>query len=174
MGAGSGIEMTSDFKWAMEPGHSVEYLYESGYPDLFKDQDVLYFQTAEELKACLSQLEQDLEGAIHVFKDYGKRPLRHWWQRLFRVADWHRVESFTLFWYSQYAALTFYDEHSSEYHAIDQHPARDVPTEIRLKLEEPTPAPSEECMQKTRAFAAAREFIDTGKRPEWLSYRYVR
>ncbi len=163
----------------MEPGHSEEYLYETGYPDLFKDQDILYFQTTEELKAFLSELEQHPEEAIHVFKDYGRRPARTWWERLFsgRLV-WERMECFTLYWYDEYAALVFSDEQSSEYHAIDhQHPMVDVPTEIRIRLnanEDGSPIPSEECLQKSRAFAAAREFIDTGVRPEWLSYRYVR
>ena len=155
--------ITSEFKWAAEVGAA-------------EDAEPIYFRSTEELKSFLVELERREAGQLHVFKDYGKRPLRWWWQRLFRVADWHTLPCLTLFWCDRYATLMFHDEASSEYHALAPSPVADVPTEIRLLLnfEEPTPASSEECLQKTRAFAAAREFIDTGVRPEWLSYRYVR
>ena len=153
--------ITSDFKWAAEVGAA-------------EDAECLYFRSAEELKSFLVELERREAGKLHIFKDYGKRPLR-WWQRLFRIADWHRLPCLTLFWCDRYATLMFHDEASSDYHALEPQPAADVPTEIRLQLnyEEPTPAPPEECLQKSCAFAAACEFIDTGRRPKWLSYRYV-
>lgn len=168
------------FKWSVESGHSEEWHGIHGYPGFFKlfeNEWFLYFETSEELKAFLLQVEQTQEGGIFVSKDYGKRPVKGWWRRLFLGSEvWEREPCFTIYWYSDYATLSFEDR-GYIYHAID-HPMYqpgDIPEEIRVRLnnDEPTPAPMEECLLKQRAFKAVHEFIDTGNRPSWLSYRKV-
>jgi hypothetical protein len=151
--------MTSDFEWVAEVEEEVP----------------TRFQTAEELKAFLAELEQTVSGHLVIDKDYGLfRP--RWWERLLGRSGRDRRVCFMLGWRGSYARLDFMDDCGSVYIALDHEQPVDAPEDIRLQLSggEPTPAPPEECMQKTRAFAAAREFIDTGTRPEWLSYRYVR
>jgi len=162
--------------WAVEPGHSGKHLYKTGYPDRFEEQRVLYFRTTDELKQFLRELERDPEGSIHVFKEWIMPVSR--WERLLGIEDRLTYSCFRLYWYGDYAALVFQNEQSgSEYYALDQEPAMDAPTEIRIRLkskEDGTPILPEQCMYKARAFKAAREFLDTGKWPEWLSYRYIR
>ena len=151
--------MTSDFEWVAEVEEDVP----------------IRFQTAEELKAFFAELEQTESGHLVIYKDCGLfRP--HWWERLLGRSGWDRRVCFILDWRGSYARLDFLDKRGSVYTALDHEQPVDTPEEIRFQLSggEPTPAPPEECMQKARAFAAAGEFIDTGMRPEWLSYRYVR
>jgi hypothetical protein len=63
----------------------------------------------------------------------------------------------------------------SEYRAIDaKHPV--LPSEqVKRNIAhgELSPHPTEECMEKGWAFIAIREYINNGKRPDWLTYKYV-
>lgn len=173
------MTMTTDvFKWAVESGRSVEWHGVHGYPGffaLFEEAEILYFETADELKAFLAEVEQTQEGGIYVKKDYGRRPIKGWWQRLLLGAEvWDILPCFQLHWYLDYAALSFEDRIYC-YNAIDHrmYQPGDIPVKIRTRLnvEDANPTPREECMLKYRAFRAVREFIETGNRPDWLSYR---
>jgi hypothetical protein len=74
------------------------------------------------------------------------------------------------------AALTFLDRAWSEYRATDPsgHTEATEAQRMALSCGEPTPAPPEMCLQADRAFAAAAEYLERGRRPDWLVYRYVR
>jgi hypothetical protein len=155
--------MTDNSRWILEVG-TVEKA------------DTFNLRTPDELKSLLGELEQRESGELCGFQDYGKRVLP-WWQRLLGCSDWYCVQCFTLLWHTDYATLMFHDESLSEYHAVTTlTPGVEIPVEIRIRLnfDEPTPAPLQECLQKSRAFAAVFEFIDAGARPKWLSYRHVR
>ena len=111
-------------------------------------------------------------GRLSVSADAGPRPL---WQRLLGANRYVEM-FFAVEWYQGHAALIFYDENSSEYRALDkEHPVAPSP-EIRARIShgESEPCPSEECMSQPRAFRALAEFLQSGTRPTWLSYRYVR
>lgn len=155
------MEIMSDFVWVVEVEEGVH----------------LRFPNGGQLKALLDEQDQLDNGQVFVQKEHGMIRAR-WWQRVFGSPAYIRDLEFCfmLDWHGPYASLVFLDGAGSEYRALDLKQPVDAPEEIRLQLSggEPTPAPAKECMQKTRAFAAVREFIDTGMRPEWLSYRYVR
>jgi hypothetical protein len=79
-------------------------------------------------------------------------------------------------WDSGVASLTFLDDAWSEYRASDGTRRGTPREEVRIKIAhgEPIPHPVEQCMEKARAFVAMREFLTQGKRPDWLTYKYIR
>lgn len=162
-------ETPNDFKWAAWIDDLLTIDFEA--------KDECFFETKDELNKLLAELEQRSEGQLDVFKYYGKTRLP-WWERLLLLGEWrlHTTPCFMLFWADDCATLMFSDEESSEYVAYDhQHYIDDAPEELRIRLNfgELTPAPPNQCLQKSRAFEAVREFLDTEARPEWLSYKYV-
>jgi len=61
-------------------------------------------------------------------------------------------------------------------HGTRTQPPADVAREARLKLSggQPTATDSEVCMDTSQALAAARHYLRSQTRPDWLSYQYVR
>jgi hypothetical protein len=112
---------------------------------------------------------------LSVRLDYGPRR-RNLLERLFGMSDRHIEPCFWLAKAGPVAALTFLDEAWSEYRATD--PERPVQAteaqRMALSCGELTPAPPEVCLEASRAFKAATEYLQRGERPDWLSYRYVR
>jgi Immunity protein Imm1 len=96
--------------------------------------------------------------------------------RLFGASDRDIEPCFWLAKAGEVAALTFLDGAWSEYRASD--PAYPVQAtadqQMALSCGEPTPAPPEVCLQSARALQAAIEYLQSGERPSWLTYRYVR
>jgi hypothetical protein len=129
------------------------------------------FETDEGLAAHVSELERQSRGRLWILIDRGPRTgWRRWLGAKRNVTPCLSVE-----WNSDYASLIFLDEAWSEYRAIDvTHPV--VPSDdLRRKIAhgELSPHPTEECMEKARAFNAIREFIYKGDPPDWLTYEYV-
>ena len=129
------------------------------------------FPTAEALVAHLAALEQEASGHLWVLTDRG--PTKGW--RRFFGPKRDVTPCFTVEWDTGFASLIFLDDSWSEYRAIDSGQPVSPSEEIRLRIShgEPTPHPTEQCMDKARAFAAMREFIASGDRPDWLTYKHV-
>ncbi|MCS7168913.1 MAG: hypothetical protein NZ914_14955 [Gemmatales bacterium] len=165
-----------EFRWAAEVGHSVEYQAKIGPLESVRDPEIIYFDNREHLKEFLHKLEQLSEQIVLVFKDYGIKPVKNWFLRLigYGSTDWQQESCFLLSWCDDFATLTFFDKYDSQYCVLSKPQTPEVPMEIRQKLGEGEPVPIDECLPKSVAFAAAREFLDTETRPNWLWYRYVR
>ena len=131
------------------------------------------YPTKEALLAALSGFQERAQGGLSVSIDRG---LNKGWLRFLGGAERDVVPCLSLEWFDQYASLIFLDDAWSEYRAIDtEHPV--APEEEIRKLiahGEPSAHPIEECMSTVRAFDAAHEFIESGERPTWLSFKYVR
>ncbi len=129
------------------------------------------FDTKEQIAAHLSHLEQQPRGHVSILIDRG--PVKGW--RQFLGAKRNVRPCFAVEWDSGYASLIFFDDAESEYRAVDgAHPV--TPSEeVRCNIAhgELRPHPIAECMEKPRAFAALRDFIRQGSRPDWLTYNYV-
>jgi hypothetical protein len=129
------------------------------------------FDSKEQITAHLSSLEQQARGRVSIKIDHG--PIRGWRRFLGMKRD--VTPCFAVEWDSDYASLIFLDDAWSEYRAIDgAHPV--VPSEeVRRNIAhgELRPHPIAECMEKARAFAAIRDFLSRGSRPDWLTYEYV-
>lgn len=131
--------------------------------------------TVSSLKALVEQLalaERLPQGRLALSADAGPRPL---WQRILGARRWVDI-FFAVEWYGEYASLIFLDENGSEYRALDHVAPVSPSEEVRTKIAhgEIRPHLIEECMGKDRAFTAIREFLQSGERPAWLRYRYVR
>lgn len=110
------------------------------------------------------------EGKVNLVSVVGLRP---WWQRLLG-AKYYVDHFFSLEWSGEFAALIFFDEKVSEYRALDKAVPVVPPEATRRRISHGEPdAPVEECMKKSRAFDALDEFLESGKRPDWIEYRYV-
>lgn len=74
------------------------------------------------------------------------------------------------------ATLIFFDDAESEYRATDPAQPIEATLEERQAVSqgEALPAPLVECLHSDRAFAAAAEYLQRGKRPDWLTYLYVK
>ena len=131
------------------------------------------FLTKEELAVYVAGLEAKEVGHLAVLIDEG--PRSRWETFLFGLSERIVVSCFYLEWSGAYASLTFHDDASSEYLAIDhEHPVHPTEDQRRnIAHGEYLPPPEDECLDKARAFKAIRDFLDRGTRPEWLSYRYV-
>jgi len=120
---------------------------------------------------CLANLEARTSGQAAVTIDLG--PVTGW-KRFLGIKN-QSSPCFAVEWDGAYASLIFHDDAWSEYRAIDE--AQPVqPTEAqrkRIAHGEPEPHPVAECMDKTRAFRAMREYLGDRQRPAWLKYCYV-
>ena len=130
------------------------------------------FRTKDDLIAHLSTLEPLAAGSLSVQVDRG--PTKGW-LRFLGGAKRDIEPCFTVEWAGSYASLIFHDDAWSEYRAIDHEQPVVASEDERRKIAhgELAPHPTEECMAKTRAFVAIREFLESGARPNWLRYRYV-
>ncbi len=126
------------------------------------------------VRDLLKSAEAAEHAEVWVKLDRGPRR-RNWIERLLGMNDRDIEPCFWLAKSGPVAALTFVDGAGSEYRAIDP----DGPTEasmaqrMALSCGEPTAAPEEVCLQASRAFEAATEYLQSGERPGWLIYRYV-
>ena len=129
------------------------------------------FDSKEQITAHLCSLEQQARGDVCIKIDHG--PIRGWRRFLGMKRD--VTACFAVEWDSGYASLIFFDDAGSEYRVIDgAHPV--APSEqVRRNIAhgELRPHPIVECMDKTRAFAAIRDFLSRDSRPDWLTYKYV-
>jgi hypothetical protein len=109
---------------------------------------------------------------LWVAVDCGTRK-RSWFERALGSGE-QDIRSLCMLQKSgELAALTFVDDAMSEYLATD--PVNPTsPTDAQrmaLSSGEPTPAPVELCLQADRTLRAAKEYLRSGERPQWLSYR---
>jgi hypothetical protein len=130
------------------------------------------FPAKDQLAAYLASLETAPAGQVAVLIDRGPASR---WERFMTETKRDIVSCFSLEWDGAYASLTFHDDAWGEYRAIDhEHPVHSTEDErCNIAQGEPTPLPLEECLDKSRAFRAIREFLNDGARPGWLSYKYV-
>jgi hypothetical protein len=98
-------------------------------------------------------------GRLTVCADGGERP---WWHRILGARRWV-ISFFALDWKENRARLIFHDEDWSEYRASD--PAQLKSDDVVKTMDE--------WIVKDRAFEAVLEFLESGSRPSWLSYRFV-
>ena len=131
------------------------------------------FAAADDLSEYLEELSVQPEGKVAACMEYGDRP---WWQRFLGMSEKDFALEFAIEWSGEFACLIFFDDAGSEYRVLDRE-MKAIPAEsIRRRLShgELTPAPSDECMTTTRAWAALHEYLRFDARPTWLDYRYVR
>lgn len=123
-----------------------------------------------EVRARIRAIRETSEGKISLVSVVGLRP---WWQRLLG-AKYNVNHFFALEWSGEFAALIFFDEKVSEYRALDKAVPVVPPADTRGRIShgEPDITP-DECMKASRAFDALDEFLELGKRPAWIEYRYV-
>jgi hypothetical protein len=152
----------------MEPDIAISYIVE------LDDEEEVRLETAEEVCRFLDRIASEVDADFWVLIDRGRRPSRV--KRLFGLSERVLTPCFHLQKVGEVAFLIFLDDNWSEYRTLDPERPTDVSEETRLKLSggEPTPVDPEECMTAARAFVAAHHYIMSGKRPEWMSYRYVR
>ncbi|OFJ05931.1 hypothetical protein BFX25_13945 [Vibrio cholerae] len=147
----------------------------------FSSLDKLFIEINKEKKELISTDEvfellksvENLETCrIWLGKDGGPRP---WWHRLLGTRKRFVDSLFALEWHNQIAILIFHNENWSEYRAIDQEHPVSVSENDRLEIAQGEKiAPSnEECISKQRALAAVYEYLQSGKRPNWLNYNFV-
>ena len=120
----------------------------------------------------IADAESFAKGRLSVTVDAGPRPF---WQRFLGAKRFVEI-FFAVEWFEDYASLIFYDENASEYRVIDKAEPVTATAEVRSKIAhgEPDALALDECMHKARAFRAVAEFLQTGARPSWLSYHFVR
>jgi hypothetical protein len=158
----------------MEPDIVVSYIVQWEDEVQWDDKVETRLETAEEVCRFLDRIATEVDADFWVLIDRGRRP--SWVKRLFGLSERVLTPCFHLQKAGEVAALCFLDDAWSEYRALDPERPTDVSEETRLKLSggELTPVDPEECMTAARAFVAAHHYIMSGKRPEWMSYRYVR
>jgi hypothetical protein len=123
----------------------------------------------------LCQIATAVEVSLWVKIDHGPRR-RNLLQRLFGASARDIEQCFWLAKAGDVAVLTFLDRAWSEYRSTDPAYPVQATAEQRIALSagEPTPAPPEVCLQVDRALQAAIEYLQSGERPSWLTYRYLR
>jgi len=111
---------------------------------------------------------------LTVFAYHGER--HSWLRRILGLGQTDIELCLTISKVDQYASIIFADENGSVYWAIDEvypvYPMDDV--RLALAMGELTPISLEWCMDAKRALQAVRDFIENGRRPEWLSYHFVK
>ena len=130
------------------------------------------FDTVNELILCVEKIQVSSSGKLSISYDDGPRP---WWGRFLGLAPRY-ISGFTaLQWCNDFSSLIFLDEDWSEYHVLDKTHPVNPPDSLRLRIDHGnlTPRAIEDCMGKERAFRALREALQTGERPDWVSYRFV-
>ncbi len=173
------FELKSCYSQPVAEGTIPPRSLESHMSVLAHDEWFLELDEKEEIVSSLEQVKKRivdaqtlLSGSIALCTDNDPLP---WWQRLFRggkdVRSYFRIE-----WFRDVAALIFHDENWSEYRAIDHEHVVSTSVESRKKISFGEPQPLKEiyCMEKSRAFSAISEFLDTGRLPTWLRYDFVK
>jgi hypothetical protein len=129
------------------------------------------FESKVEMATHLDGLEKLPDGRLSLMVDHG--PVTGW-RRVFGVKR-DVSGCFSVEWYSHYASLIFLGDSWSEYRVRDT--ARPVQSSdddrTRIAHGEFQAHPIDECMEKGRAFTAIREYLKTGERPTWLTYKFV-
>lgn len=118
-------------------------------------------------------LQQHRTGSLTLDEDIGGRS---WFSRTVlglnpRILQMH----LTLEWCDGVASLIFFDDASSEHRAMDpSHPIQ-ASDAIRTAIAhgEAAPLSFRECLELNRARRAIEEFLETGRRPDWLQYEFV-
>jgi hypothetical protein len=131
------------------------------------------FATLPELDNFLAGLER--EGTVSVFVDMDLGPTGRL-SRFFGGPKRDIQPCFSLRKAGAWASLMFLDEAYSEHRAVDpgQQAAPDA-TVLKALADPGESVPPAECMSAASAFRAAREFMGkNGRRPSWLTYRYVK
>jgi hypothetical protein len=128
--------------------------------------------TSDVVVAWLSEAGAQSKGRLSVVFDCG--PSKSW-LRFLCAPTRELLPYFSVEWAGDYASLIFHDGAWSEYRALDTTNPVEPPEELRKQIAhgEPVAHPVDECMLKVRAFQAMRERIESGAKPEWLSYKYV-
>lgn len=126
----------------------------------------------QELQSLLVSASENASGTIWLESDGGRRS--RWGTFFTGLAPQIYIPHFFLAWYGHHAALIFHDEDWSEYRAVDPIYPTNPSNDIRASIMPPDVVCVQECLLKTRAFAAAREYLIKGERPTWMKYRYVR
>lgn len=126
----------------------------------------------KDLIGVISEAEQSKTGSLWIGKDDGPRPL---WQRLLGLRNYINA-LLTVEWDGESASLIFFDENASEYRALgsNENASKNNVNRERITHGELQAVASDECIDRARAFLAINEFIETGSRPIWLSYRFVK
>jgi hypothetical protein len=123
-----------------------------------------------EVRARIRAVRDAYAGKLSLVSVVSLRP---WWQRLLG-ARYNVDHFFALEWSGEFAALIFFDEKVSEYRALDKAVPVVPPEDIRRRISHREPEIAlEEYMNTSRAFNALDEFLESGKRPSWIEYRYV-
>ena len=130
-------------------------------------------QKRELLPLVDALLQQHRAGSLTLDEDIGGRS---WFSRTVlglnpRILQMH----LTLEWSDGVASLVFFDDASSEHRAMDPSHAIQASDAIRTAIAhgEAAPLPFRECLELNRARRAIEEFLETGKRPDWLQYEYI-
>jgi hypothetical protein len=152
------------------------FMLEQAIPTYVIEHDELQtrFTSAAEMCAHLDRLAEHDNFDVWVLLDVGRR--RGWLWRLLGYNAQVLTPCFHLEKAGEFAALTFLDDAWSEYRAVDPDRGVEAPVEVRLKLSggEPNPASPEICFSAEKALAAAKHFLLEGKKPNWLTYQFVR
>lgn len=139
------------------------------------DENPQRFARKEDISACIKNLvSTKTSGRIDVDEDVGSRS---WIARTVfglhpRVLQMHLA----LEWSDNMASLIFFDDAASEYRAMDSERPLQISEATRKQIAhgEYEPQPIEQCLALSRALQAIEEFLETGARPTWLQYKYVK
>lgn len=121
------------------------------------EEDEVVDVSLPDLSEKVAEVASTHRGEMHAFADAGPRPL---WHRLLGASRY--IQScFLLRWQGAAADLMLFDENNSEYRAI-------------LLDADPTSQLGEEAfpLAKELALTTLRDFIATGRRPDYLQYRF--
>lgn len=136
------------------------------------ERELTFNSFSDALDVIVSALSQK-KGKLSLSADDGLRPL---WQRFLFGASNYRRMYFVLEWDSNFSGLIFHDENSSEYRALSSTPNTQAVESIRNQISfgESEPLEAKYCLASEVAFKALREFMDSGAKPEWLKFEFVR
>ncbi len=113
------------------------------------------------------------KGSVSLAADDGQRP---WWQR-FIFGTKIYVRSYFLFeWFEETCGLIFQDEDASEYRVLSNEQPKDTSEDIRKQISfgEYKLLETKYCITKETALKAIDDFLESGKRPDWLEYKFVK
>ncbi|MEM7145021.1 MAG: hypothetical protein AAF591_07775 [Verrucomicrobiota bacterium] len=152
--------MTTTGVWTIEVGDEASFKH--------LDSKSAVFPALEEIIAA------DSDGRVCVDEDVGENS---WFSRtILRLNPRIQAMRFAIEWSGEICSLIFFDDAVSEYRAISSDPSRELDGETRLKVShgQEAPHPLDECLSLSEGLRAIRDFLDSGSRPSWLDYRYVK
>lgn len=129
----------------------------------------IYSDVISEIKKALDEPD----GKLSLAADGGSRPL---WQRFIFGADKYVHLYFMYEWSGNVSSLIFYDENVSEYRAFSNKRIINLSESDRSQINFGDKTPIEDflCISKEETQKAIYEFLDTGDRPCWLKYQFVK